>query len=332
MTDTTPVRPRIHIVGANPSMDRTQFVDRLEVGEVNRAAHVEPMAGGKGLIVARAMARLGTPTAVYGFVGGSTGAYIRAECARLGIVDRHTGIAGDTRINAIIVEQRTGASTVINEPGPHVGEEHVEALLAEISSSTCKGDIVALSGSLPIGVDAAFVGRVVGDLARRGVQAIIDTSGAPLEAAVAAGPWAIKCNLDEFRALRPDAPGDAGDDAGRRLLLAQMHELRAGGVDVVVVTLGADGAIACSATEAVWVRPPRIEVVNATGSGDTFLAGFLHAHDAGASLADAVRFAVAASVVNALRPLPDIGEDPQLAQPLAGTVIVFLDPEPGGVV
>lgn len=325
MADYAQPRRSTHIVGPNPSMDRTQFVEGLALGEVNRAVRAEPMAGGKGIIVARAMRRLGTPAAMYGFVGGATGQYIRDECRLLGVTDRHTEVAGDTRVNAIIVDARTGDATVVNEPGPAVTPVEVERLFEELLPQIAQGDIVALSGSLPRGLDASFAMRLVRDARERGARVIIDTSGEPLEAAVTAAPWAVKCNLDEFRVLRPDAPAVVGDEGDRQRLIAQMNDLRGRGIEIVAVTLGADGAVVVSDTGAVSAHPPRIEVRNATGSGDTFLAGLLHALALGRQMPDAIRLAVAASARNAMLPLPDIGADPDLTALLAGTVIEVVD-------
>lgn len=315
-------RPTIHIVGANPSMDRTQFVESFGLGDVNRAVRVEPMAGGKGLIVARALSRLGTRSAVYGFLGGPTGQYIREECERLNLHDRHTRIEGDTRINPVIVDVASGSATVINEPGPQVSEEEADAFFAELFSSVAPNDFVALSGSLPRGLDAGFATRLVEELGRREVRVIVDTSGAPLQAAVAATPWAIKCNLDEFRVLRPGTPAEVRTDADRRRLVGQMRALQSEGVAIVAITLGAEGAVVASQADAVWVLPPRIKVVNATGSGDTFLAAFLHVQRSAGSLREAARVAVAAATVNAMKPVPDIGEDPDLKDVLDRVVSV----------
>lgn len=325
MIEHAPARPSFHIVGTNPSMDRTVFVRDLAVGEVNRAERAEPMAGGKGIIVARALQRLGTPSAVYGFVGGATGRYIRDECRLLRLTDRHTEVGGDTRINAIIVDSRTGDATVVNEPGPEITPAEAEDFFEALMPRVARDDIVALSGSLPRGLDAAFAARLVRDARELGARVVVDTSGRALQEAAAATPWAIKCNLEEFGALGTDAPLVVRDDADRRRLVSQMHGLRRQGVEIVVVTLGAGGALAVSGAGAVWVRPPRIEVVNATGSGDTFLAGLLHALGHGRPLPDAVTLAVAASARNAQLPLPDLGPAPELGSLLAGTATEMLD-------
>ena len=56
-------------------------------------------------------------------------------------------------------------------------------------------------------------------------------------------------------------------DAGR--------ELNRGGVEVALVSLGADGALAITEQSAVWGAAVAPQLVNTTGAGDATLAGFL---------------------------------------------------------
>ncbi len=123
-----PTGPTVHVVSPNPAQDRLQVVPRLRVGEVNRATEVVSRPGGKGMIVARGVVRLGGRAALHGFVGGPVGAQISAGCRELGIEDRHVPIAGETRVSTVLVDSATGASTVVNEPGPEVGAAEVDAL------------------------------------------------------------------------------------------------------------------------------------------------------------------------------------------------------------
>ena len=67
-------RAVIRVVGANPAMDRISTWPPLRLGDVNRAASVAVVPGGKGFNVARAAIRLGTAAAAYGFLGGPVGA------------------------------------------------------------------------------------------------------------------------------------------------------------------------------------------------------------------------------------------------------------------
>ena len=69
---------------------------------------------------------------------------------------------------------------------------------------------------------------------------------------------------------------------------------------LVVVSLGAEGALAADQNGTWHVRPPRVRVVSAVGSGDSMLAGITWAVVRGLALPEAVRHGVAAGTANAL--------------------------------
>jgi sugar/nucleoside kinase (ribokinase family) len=61
----------------------------------------------------------------------------------------------------------------------------------------------------------------------------------------------------------------------------------------VVVTLGAEGALAVGPGERLHVPAPDVAVVDTTGAGDVFAAGLVHALVHGRAMAEALRTAVA---------------------------------------
>jgi ribokinase len=83
---------------------------------------------------------------------------------------------------------------------------------------------------------------------------------------------------------------------------AAARELQARGARAVVVTLGADGALLC--VDGVTRHLPTIPVdaVDTTAAGDAFKAALAVRWAEGASLSDAVRFALAAGALAASRP------------------------------
>lgn len=312
-------RAAILVVGPNPAMDRTEEIEHFRPHEVNRAVVSSPRAGGKSFIVARALRRLGDAVSTYGFLGGATGQYLRDECVKLGIQDRHTQVEGDTRINTILVDARTRLSTVINEPGPIVSASEVDALLTAVDEDLRAGDLLILTGSLPRGIDSDFYTSLISLGRTRGAHTIVDADGAALHAAVAAEPWAVKCNLAEFQTLGLDTPAEVSTAEERRQLIEGMQAVVAGGVELVIVTLGATGLLAVSRTQVIDVEAAQVETKNATGSGDTFLAGLASGLSARAELPSALRFGAAAASANAAVLIPDIGPDPGLEDLLART-------------
>ena len=62
---------------------------------------------------------------------------------------------------------------------------------------------------------------------------------------------------------------------------------------IVVVKLGADGALAVRGEEVVRQKAPRMVVLDTTGAGDSFDAGFVAAFISGWPLGEALSLAVA---------------------------------------
>ena len=264
----------------NPSIDRTMLVENLLPGEVNRAASSRTDPGGKGVNVARALIRNSHPARAILPLGGPDGELLASLLQEAGIPFDAIPIAGTTRTNMAIVNP-TGTTTKVNEPGPELSPNEMNQLANAVGRAA--GPVV-LCGSLPPGTHDSFLAEMIAGYPGR---VAVDTSGAPLAAAVTAKPWLIKPNREELSEL-----------TGRELPTLQAvvdaaRELLANGVGVVVVSLGSDGAL--------WVDPDGIHHAKATvteprstvGAGDCLLAGVLSALTTGNDPATALSRGVA---------------------------------------
>lgn len=298
----------IRVVGANPAMDRITAWPPVTLGAVNRATEVIGLAGGKGLNVCHGVRDLGGRVAAYGFVGGAVGPFIREGCVADGIEDRFTPIGGETRVCMIVVEPEARRSTVLNEPGPIVTMEEGDALIAAVANECARGDILVLSGTLPLGLPASVMGRIARAGREAGCLVILDSSGPTLRAAVEERPWMVKCNAGEFAALDhefdPSGVSPAPDDP--LALVAPSRALLATGIAVVVVTLGAAGLLAVTADEVLRLHPPLVRVVNPIGAGDLLLAALAVRLADGAPLDEALAFATACAAGSVARLAPEI--------------------------
>ncbi len=291
----------IRVVGANPAMDRVSTWPGLQLGAVNRAAKVAVVPGGKGFNVARAVVRLGSEAAAYGFLGGHVGEALREMILADGVIDRHTAIAAGTRVCFIVVEPDEGRSTVLNEPGPSVMPTEVEAFLRQLREDCRARDLLVLSGSLPDSVDAAVAGEIVRIGVEAGARTLVDIHSEALRHAVGQQPWMVKCNRHELaQLLGVSVIAD---------LPEAMRELRGGGVEVVVVTQGSDGALVADAAGVVHVRVPVIAEVNPTGSGDLLLAGLAVGIDRGLAPPDALILGAACGTAGATHLRPELPRD-----------------------
>ncbi|MEV0396569.1 1-phosphofructokinase family hexose kinase [Polymorphospora rubra] len=315
----------LHVVCPNPAIDRLQVVARFHPYEVNRVTSVRSLPGGKGMIVCRGARRLDATVAAYGFVGGFTGQVIRRGCADLDILDRHIEVEGETRVTPVVIEESTGRSTVLNERGPDITSGEAEKLLAAIAADVRAGDVVVSTGSLPPGCPPDLHARIARSALAAGATAIVDAHGEPLARVIddvrstpPAGRLVVKPNVHELAGvLGRDLPDLAAATAAMRDLYDETGA-------TFVVTLGTDGALWIDGAERLAVDTPRVETRNATGSGDSFLAGLAVALGRGDSPADALVLASAMGAANAASLTPDV--DPDLVAQLREKVTVTHDP------
>ena len=284
----------------NPSVDRTIEVDALHRGAVLRARSTRVDPGGKGVNVSRALAANGRKTRAVLPAGGWEGEQLAALLAPADVSVVIVPVAGSVRANVSVVEP-DGTVTKLNEPGPRLSPEEVEAVTAATVTAAADAEWLACTGSLPPGAPIDFYARVVERLGGTTVKVAIDSSGAPLVAALESGPDLIKPNREEL-----------AEATGRQLLtlgdvVAAAEELRGRGVGAVLASLGADGAVLVDATGATFgsatVERPR----SAVGAGDAMLAGFLAGGGSGPeALREALAWgAAAASLPGSRMPTPD---------------------------
>ena len=287
-------REKIVCVTPNAALDRTMVVPDFAIGHISRIGKAVAVPGGKGLNMTRAVKILGGEPLAMGLLGGHTGRMVAAMVEEDGYEAEWTWFAGETRTCTIIANQ-DGVSTVINESGDIAPDDWL-ALADDICRAAQRDEVksVCLCGSIPNGApdDAPF--DLVTNLKREGARVWVDSSGRALENAIAAKPFAIKVNRDEL-----------ADALGTRLcatgdIISAAKGLIAEGVNLVVASLGADGALLASETGVFKATPPRIQTVDPIASGDCLHAGIVTALADGADLAEALRRGVAAGTVNAM--------------------------------
>lgn len=318
-------------VTPNPSLDRTYHVDEFRLGELHRANHVGVEASGKGVNVSRVLAALGVPTVAVIPVGGRAGHDLAALLGATGLPCRAVRVAGAARVNVTVIEPG-GRTTKVNEPGEPLTAAELDELVRQARTAAVEHEAawVACCGSLPPGAGPELVARLVDAAHAAGARAAVDTSGAALPAALAAGADLVKPNREELAELagRP-LPGLADVAAAAR-------EIAAGGV-TVLASAGSDGAVLVAGPRSLWAAAPPIRPVNTTGAGDTLLAGYLAglaareaggpAGDLAGCLAEAVALGTSACLV------PGTAELPGRLIPAAEVTVRRIDTdgvEPGG--
>jgi tagatose 6-phosphate kinase len=280
-------------VTLNTALDITYRVRSLRPHASHRVSEVVERPGGKGINVARVLAALGHRVTVTGFTGGGTGRAVQDQLTAVpGVVDALVPVGGATRRTIAVVDETTGDTTQLNEPGPLITPAEWSAFQEVYADLLASASAVALCGSLPPGVPVGAYAGLIRTARAAGVPVLLDTSGEALRRGVASRPDLIKPNADELAELTGShEPLRATQDARRR------------GARAVVASLGVRGLLAVT-PEGHWrAAPPAHVHGNPTGAGDSAVAGLLSGLVENLPWPDRLSRAVALSAATVLAPV-----------------------------
>ena len=283
-------------LGPTPTLQRTLTFDKVDAGELNRAAAAHDFASGKGINVARVLQTLGHDCVYLGPVGGGRGRLVRDDLDRAGIPNDLVEVAAESRLCVTVVDRGRRQATELVEEAAPVADGVGDELLQRLASYLDRAAVVVMSGSLPRGVGDDFYARAIRLCKDAGAQTVLDTRAAPLKAALGERPEVVKPN-------RPELAETLGRDVSSRNAMHEaMRAIVAAGAQRVVVTRGRDGSSACDGPRCWEVGTGRGEVVSPIGSGDAYAAGLAVGLRDGSDVPDACRYASACGAANAETP------------------------------
>ena len=259
-------------VTLNAAIDRTLTVPNFRGGQRHRASQGLSLAGGKGIIVARTLKRLGVPVVATGLAGGRTGERIIEELANEAILNDFARIADESRTSTAVVDPTSGTHTEIYEWGPQVSSEELETLREKLLYLSRGAEMVVLSGTLPRAVDDGFYGELIRDLNRRGLAVALDVEGEPLLQGIVAEPTLVSTTQAAAEAIVGQEFHDEQD------FVLGLDSLAEQGARNVLITydLGLFALVREEKRERRFhIIPPEFEVVSSVGAGDVVLGAFV---------------------------------------------------------
>jgi 6-phosphofructokinase 2 len=273
----------------NPAIDLSTSVDRIVPMLKLRCAAPRRDPGGGGVNVARVVKRLGGDVEAILPVGGFTGQLLRRLLEDEGISSRFIEAEAETREDFSVSELSTNSQYRLILPGGLLRESEWRECLTVLATTMPAPKFIVASGSLPPGVPKDFFARAAETARKLGAKFFLDTSGAPLAAAIEHGVDLIKPNLREMRDLTGAPLADQGD-----WIAAARKYIDLGKVETVALTLGHLGAMLITQEQALRSPPLPIKPVSAVGAGDSFLGAIVYSLAKGDSIANAFRLGVAA--------------------------------------
>ena len=287
-------------VTMNASVDITYVMDELKTDGTNRVANVTKTAGGKGLNVTRVLKQVHADVTAAGLAGGCNGQFIQRELKRQGIPCEFCEITAESRNNISIIHGKH--CTEILERGEKVQKEELQRFCKQYERLLDDAGTVVLSGSLPQGATSDFYAGLVQTALQKNRKVILDTSGDCLRESLHSvyKPFLIKPNEKELEELTGQKLYFQDEAAIKDVLSSELFQ----GIECVVVSLGASGAVVKQRDTFYRVSVPQIDAVNPIGSGDSVIAGMALSFDHGEAVEDAIKRGMAFGVLNALEAAP----------------------------
>lgn len=282
--------PVIYTLTLNPALDVATATDRVMPIHKLRCSAAQYDPGGGGINVARVICTLGgRATAIFAAGGGPAGHSLQELLDAAGVPQHAVPVKGQARMNVTVCERASNHEFRFVFPGPRLLPEEQERIIEIVASLDPRPEFLVASGSLPPGVPANFYGHIARLAKDIKAKFFLDTSGDALREAGREGVYLVKPNLQELSEFAGRELNNERDQiaAGRQMI----DEGRA---EVVVLSLGAGGAIFITADHAERFEALKVPIRSAVGAGDSMVGGIVFALARGDSLRTAVRYGMAA--------------------------------------
>ena len=275
----------------NPALDYVMHPLTLDMGFTNRSSSEELHCGGNGINISTLLNELDVPSIAMGISAGFTGDYMLKRLQEKGIASNFVCLdRGYTRIN---IKLNGIVMTMVNGMGPKIPEKKVDELL-ERMDIVGAGDTLVLTGSIPNSLPEDMYSQIMKRLGGRGIQFVVDAPGQLLMEALEMHPFLIKPNNHEvgrIYGVNIEEPEEC---------MPYAHKLQEAGARNVIISCGGHGSLLLDENGAEHVVPTaKIKLVNATGAGDSMVAGFLAQVTRGVDYETALIFASACGTATA---------------------------------
>ena len=279
----------------NPALDKSSSVERLVPEQKLRCAPMQLDAGGGGINVSKGIRKLGGQSTAVFPSGGITGQLLRSLLQQADVDTVVFEVPGETRENFSVTETTTNLQYRFTMPGLEISEKGADAMLGIVEK--LQPAYLVASGSLPPGLPENYYEKVAAFSKKINARLILDTSGAALQAAADEGVFLLKPNLGELSAL-------AGVDSLEMNQVddAALEIIRQGKCEVVVVSLGPQGALLVTRDGFEHIPAPSAQKRSTVGAGDSMVAGMVWALSAGKTFREMVQTGVACGTAATMNP------------------------------
>jgi len=279
----------------NPCLDLSLEFPSLKVGSHNVYTSFREDYCSKGINVSIALKSLGVETQCAGINFRGNGAKLQERMDSLSIPCRFAMADGDIRLNIKVNDRSKNQMTELNSLGVAVPDEVIEDCIRLTVECAAQSSILVMSGRAALGAGADVYRRVAEAVSGYPVKVVVDAADELMREAIKAGPYLIKPNTFELETTFGCTIHTKED------VVKACRKIIAGGVPVVCVSMGGDGAMIVDADSAYFAPTLDLEVKGFQGAGDSVVAGICLALQKGQDIREMLRCGVAAASASLIR-------------------------------
>lgn len=273
----------------NPALDCASTTERIIADGKLRCSSPIFEPGGGGINVSRAIHKLGGKSIAIYPAGGSTGEQLTQLLKEEGVSTAPLLCAQWTRQNLNVVTTDDNAQYRFIMPGASLSDQEQQALQQLITTHQ-DAKYCVISGSIAENMPKDVVASIIELCQQHDIKVIYDGSGNALEEAVHnGGLYLIKPNANELAVLTHSEfiEPDELENKARQIISE-------GKSQVVLVSLGPQGALLVTKDICEQIVPPRVQKNSTVGAGDSMVGATVLALANNLTIREAARRGIAA--------------------------------------
>lgn len=260
----------ILIVTLNPLLERRYTCINIQFGKTNRRGNLKLAAGGKGINVSRQLKSLGINSLNYIFSGGNNGKLFREILKNENLEFTSIPIKANTREAAVIISEEDRSITSVFTKDPDITSDEAEQFKLKLDKMIQNCEIVIFSGSSPSDSTDSIIPFGIELANKYDKVSVCDTYGKNLSRCIDASPTIVHNNISE---IKESLSIDLKDEDS---ILDYLNILYNKNIKRVFLTDGEKTFYSSNFNYHYKITPPKIDYIDSTGCGDTFVAGIVY--------------------------------------------------------
>jgi tagatose 6-phosphate kinase len=280
-------------VTLHPLLEKRLSYNRVLLTASHRNVKEEFKPGGKGINVSRQLNKLKTKNFAYTFLGGNNGKIIKNLLVDEKIEYTFVRTKNETRYAVIVIDESAKSATTFFGSNYLISSQEVEEFKSRLDKMIQNCEIVVFSGSSPCSETDSIFPYGIEVANRYGKISFCDTYGNHLKDCIRHSPTVLHNNISE---LENSFEISLNTESEKREFLNYLYSK---GVKQSFLTNGKEDIYAANFDYHYRIENPKVKELDATGSGDCFIAGIVYAWYKDLTFEESLKLASALGALNA---------------------------------